>query len=322
MDIFIEKEFIYCFEENYPSNSDKVAWKILYSIFTEYTRLNWFLNSSEEDFDSVLLSSKVLMLLANNNSKNNISNDFYKTLTTTQRPIQTLVFTKDKKEWFNRINDKSIYCFCISNFEKNINEILIKHDKEFDLSDKENKFEWNYFSFISDKTNFIFITDPYIFSILKDEKEEERIERIKENLISLFKKNLNKSYHYKIFIISIFGGTTEIFQINNLLKNELSGFNVSFFLIPRNKSFKKFEFHDRLIYTNYSITKSGKGFNLQNINLINSEVITSTIFSKKTYKKYLNHFDNIKEYIFNLKTQYNNRFNNNTYNELNKFIEW
>ena len=97
---------------------------------------------------------------------------------------------------------------------------------------------------------------------------------------------------------------------------------MDFFLIPRNKRLEKFEFHDRLIYTNYSMTKSGKGFNLNNIKLINSEVITSSIFNKKTYKKYLNHFDSIQEYIFTLKTVYNNKFNNNTYNELNKFIKW
>ena len=50
-----------------------------------------------------------------------------------------------------------------------------------------------------------------------------------------------------------------------------------------------FDFHDRIIQTNYSLTECGKGFNLSHSKKSNSQIISESIFDKYTYNRLKNH---------------------------------
>lgn len=312
MNVFIEKEFIENFEIMYSDNAHLFEWKLLYVLFTEYTNINLFINSTDEDFEKVINNSEILRKLSDINPNIKLYSDLKKEIQNSNS-VQTLVFTEKEKDWLNKFDNQAILHFTYGDFAYKLNSFINKYQVEIDLSDKEIKFNWSVFNFLSEKSNFIFITDPYI---LKDNSGQ----KIKDNLIPLLNNNLNKTKHYKIFIIS------ELSDINvkDKLRKLYSGLanpNVKIYLINRFKGIDKGAFHDRLLYSNYSITTSGIGFNINSNKNYNSEVSTKTIFYKKTYKKYINHFKLIGEYIEKLEkySDYNNSFKTNEDNLYQKY---
>jgi len=305
MNIFLEKEFIENFELMYVDNAHIIEWELLYTLFTEYTNINLFINTKEEDFEKIIKSSQILITLSDINPNIKIYSDL-KNEIQNSNAIQTLVFTEYEKDWFKEIDCNTILHFTYSNFAEKLKEFIKRNHLEFDLSDKESKFNWKLFHFIADSSNVIFISDPYI---LKDKDGQ----KISQNLIPLLKNNLRNDQKYKVFIISDLKGV-KVDKILQVLYSKLADFKIKFYIINIIKDNKIMNFHDRLLYTNYSITTSGIGFNIDPKKTYNSEISTKTIFYKKTYKKYVNHFMLIGKYIDKLEkySDYNNSFKTNT----------
>ena len=69
-----------------------------------------------------------------------------------------------------------------------------------------------------------------------------------------------------------------------------------------------YDFHDRIIQTNFSLTECGKGFNLKQSKPSNSQITSETIFDIYTYKRLKNHCKMQKEYINKLKEMNTLRF--------------
>ncbi len=305
MNIFIEKEFIENFEIMYSDNAYLVEWKLLYVLFTEYTNINLFINSTNEDFENVIKSSEILLKLSDINPNIQPYSDL-KNEIINSNSVQTLVFTETEKDWFKEIDCSTILHFTYSDFADKLKEFIKNNQLEFDLSDRECEFNWNLFHFIANSSNFIFISDPYI---LKDKDGQ----KISHNLIPLLRNNLHKDQSYKVFIICDLADV-KVNKILQALYSKLADFDFKFYFINIIKGSKPMYLHDRLLYTNYSITTSGIGFNIDSNKTYNSEVLTKTIFYKKTYKKYVNHFKLIGEYIDKLEkyTDYSNTFKTNT----------
>lgn len=306
MNIFLEKEFINNFYIEYEENSHIEEWKLLYILFTEYNNIKLFINTTNEEFEEVIESNEILMKLSDINPniqpysdlKNEIKNS---------NSVQTLVFTEKEKDWFKEIDSNIILHFTYSDFEDKLKEFIERNHLEFDLSDKDSNFNWDLFHFIADSSNVIIISDPFI---LKDKDNQ----KISKNLIPLLMNNLHKDQTYKVFIISNLKDV-KVDKILQVLNSKLAAFDILLYIINIIDDINKpMELHDRLLYTNYSITTSGIGFNINPNKTYNSEILTKTIFHKKTYKKYVNHFKLIGEYIDKLEkfTDYENSFKTNT----------
>ncbi len=313
MNVFIEKEFIENFEIEYDSYSNVSEWKILYTLFTEYTNLNWFLNCTEDSYEEVISNSEILTKLSDINPNIKLYSDLEQELKSVNS-IQTLVFTEEEKEWNNKYN--TILPFTFSNFVEELRYFLKKHNLEFDLSDHTSKFNWDLFHFLSEKNHIVFITDPYILI-------DESGQKIKDNLLPLLKENLDENKEYKVFILTEIQDKETARQKTRFLDSSLAKFKVKFFLINRLRNIETMTFHDRLLYTNYSITTSGIGFNIRTNKPTNSEILTSTIFEKKTYKKFVNHFKLIGKYIMKLEkyTDYADSFKTNNDNLYKEFSQ-
>lgn len=117
-----------------------------------------------------------------------------------------------------------------------------------------------------------------------------------DNLFRLLDCNLQVNKSYNIFILTDFKNT-DINKKNQFLNSRLGKYSIKIHLINRIKDSEDFNLHDRLLYTNYTITESPSGFNLKRNKPGNSEISTSSIFEKYTYRKYINHMRGIKNYL-------------------------
>lgn len=161
MKIFIELEFIENFEIEFSERKNSQSFKIIYSIFTEYTNIECFLNIDDDKLEVVISDSELLTKLADNNprihTRVNLKESVFR-----EKSIQTLVFTAEKRDWFNELEKESILFFTYNDFEPKISEFIERTHKKFDLSDLKTKFDWKYFEFISIYNGIVFFSDPYI----------------------------------------------------------------------------------------------------------------------------------------------------------------
>ncbi len=299
MRVFLEKEFIEYFELEFLEKRYSGAYRRLYALFTEYPNIVCYINTDEDNLKTTILNSKILTKLTDINPRIYPCQDLRTTILGGES-LQTLVFTEDKKDWFENINDETILMFSYDDFEDGLMRFIEKTHIKFDLSDQEMTFDWNYFGFISAQNNVLILTDPYVLIDKGDQK-------IKDNLLELLKQNLIKEKPYVIFIITDFNDC-DIKNRYQFLNRNLGGYNVKVYLINRIKYIENFVLHDRLLYTNYTLTTSPAGFNIRTNKLVNSELATTSIFDKYTYKKYLNHMRGLTEYLKKLEsfTDYNN----------------
>jgi hypothetical protein len=202
---------------------------------------------------------------------------------------QTLVFTKDEKKWFSDLKKLGILCFSYNNYEREIKTFIDKTTFKIDLSDSDQiPVDWKVFQFLGNYSNFIILSDPYILNNGSGQK-------IKENLIPLLKENLNVNNFYSLFII------TEVDKdINTKVKkiySALNGFKIKIFVFNRLREIENMILHDRLLYSNYTISNSGIGFNLKYSKPVNSNLESASIFEKFTYKQQKNHLSELVRYI-------------------------
>jgi hypothetical protein len=303
MDLFIEKEFAENFQIEYYPGKETEIQKIVYSIFSEYTGINWFLNASE-DF---VKENELLFKLSDYNLNYKLDVDFDKLFDNEFIPKkQTIVLTEKPRAWFSILKEKGVLCFSFDDYELEIRQFIEKTHFKIDLSDKANiPFKWSSFYFLKEQTSFVIINDPFI---LRDNDGQ----KIRNNLILLLKENLNKNNSYSIFLLTKVDN--EIDKKIGQLNSALNGYKVKVFVFNILQEFENLDLHDRVLYTNYTMTDSGKGFNLNTSKPSNSQIVSVSIFEKHTYKRFNSHIKELEKYIGKLEKSenLNNPYRTNT----------
>lgn len=289
MDLYVEKEFAENFViEYYPDKGSEIQ-KIIYSIFSEYPGINWYLNTSE-DF---IVENELLYKLSDYNQNFELNVDFNKLFNSQFTPKnQTIVLTEKYRSWFPLLIEKGVLCFSYDDYEIEIQNFIDKTHFKIDLSAQENiPFKWNRFNFLNKQTNFIIISDHHILC----DKDGQKIGK---NLIPLLKENLNKNHSYSIFIFTELAEDFE--KKRGQLNSALNGYHAKIHLFNFLPEFENIDFHDRILYSNYTITDSGKGFNLNSSKLKNSQIVNASIFEKYTFKRFNIHLKELERYICKL----------------------
>ena len=291
MKVFFEKEFIENFEIEFSDKKYSEPFKLLYTVFTQYPNIECYTDIEEDLQKEAIEGSEILTKLTDINPRIKHVTDF-KVEILKKSSFQTLVFTAQEKDWFEELKELPVLFFSYKRLEEKLSDFIEKNHKKFDLSDEESRFDWKYFDFLYSDCEILLISDSYIIS-------DKYQQKIKDNLLLLLNKNLNPNKFYKIFIITELSDSNVREKIT-YLNSELAKFRLKIYLINRIKQIEVFDLHDRLLYTNYTVTTSPAGFNIKSRKLSNSEVITTSIFDEYTYKKQINHIKGIKKYLTNL----------------------
>lgn len=289
MDLFVEKEFVENFEIEYDPERKSDIQQIIYAIFSQYTKVHLFTNAPIQ----FVAESELLSRLTDNNTTNTFDIQFNEYFINNYIPkTQTLVLTGKSEKWFPSLIKVGVLCFSYDSYESGIRSFIKESHFRIDLSESEIfPFDWSVFKYLHNSRRFIIIVDPYILNDSSNQK-------IQNNLVPLIKKNLNKDEEFKIFIITEVDDN--VGKHIQLLYRELAEYKIKIYVFNRIKGLESIEMHDRLLYTSYVLTGSGKGFNLNLKKPINSEIVSESFFAKHTYKRLINHFDMLKAYILKL----------------------
>ena len=143
MDLFIEKEFAENFQIEYYPEKETEIQKIINSIFAKYTKINWFLNDSED----YVVENELLSKLSDSNLNFKVNVDFDKLFDKHFIPNkQTLVLTEKPRVWFPLLKEKGALCFSYDNYEKVLQKFIDETHFKVDLSDSENiPIDWQIF---------------------------------------------------------------------------------------------------------------------------------------------------------------------------------
>jgi len=305
MELYIEKAFIDNLYLGLDFKNLTPSQKVLINIFKEYGEVEKFMDVSintAEELES-LKTSNILIAYLNIIhpviSINSIKDHFFEK----SECKQTIILTQKVQNWFEDAEKKGALCFSYDNYENRINTIINELHFKVDLS--EGFKGWGFLKkFKNLNYNQITVTDGYIL-VDKDYQEME------DNLIPILKELfLTKSkvcnvdiFTKEIDAIKTNGGYSEERHIKekakkryNVLKNNIPKLNTIIQIIfSYNKNYRmnngdEFDFHDRIIQTNFSLMDSGKGFNLVgSTKQSNSQIISATIFEKYTYNRLKNH---------------------------------
>lgn len=293
MDLFVEKEFIEEFELDYDCSENKSEiQKIVFSVFTEFTQINLFINASV----SFINESRILSLFSDSNLNIKFNVDFDERFNNQfALSNQTLIFTKNTKSWFSSVKSIGALCYNYNDYEIDIQYFIDRTHFKIDLSQQENiPFKWEKFNFLNKQTNFIIISDHHILC----DKDGQKIGK---NLIPLLKENLDKNHSYSIFILTELAEDFE--KKLGQLNSALNGYRAKIYLFHFLPEFENIDFHDRILYSNYTMTDSGKGFNLYSSKPKNSQIVNASIFEKYTFKRYNTHLKELGRYIYKLENK-------------------
>ena len=314
MHLFIEESFLIKFENGYNIENPSIGRNCIHKILTEYTRVRIYfdkLNVFQQ------LDSKYLRIFLGNNPTLNEIGDFDSFFDSVDNlPNQTIVLCIESTKIKEKIQRLGGLCFDYETFETSIKSIIDNLHFKFSFADTEQRFSWSYLSnsnLIPIKT--IVIDDPYI---LKNQTGG----LMKENLIPLL-KNLLKDQKVKPSL-TIFSnviqkqqekGLSEVETVKSrysILESELKSYLTSICIAKSKIDQSIFEQHDRYLYTPFTITSVGIGFNIFPIvGKKNSKIEQLTIFDKFSYNEMKNHFEGLKE-------KYDKLANNNYHETLLK----
>lgn len=314
MDIFIEKTFIENFEIEYNPEKCSRVQAIIYTIFSEYTGIKLYLDIPENEIEEFVSTSELLQNLFNYNPTYNCINSFYDHIINNDPKYQTLVFTEEKKDWFAELNRQDILCFCWEDYESSINKFIQNTHFKIDLSDCVYPFDWKQLNFVGINSSFLIFSDSYILT-------DKSGQKIKDNIAKLLQENLDKSKKYKVFIVTDLNESETTIQSKlSRINSSLANYNTKVYLFNRIKDLEKFIIHDRLLYSNFTITDIGVGFNIYN-KPSNSIITNESIFEKFTYKRLKKHLEEIQKYIMKLETweDYNKPYKTNSKNAYKEF---
>jgi len=299
MELYIEKEFLDDFFIDY--NDNNLIQKTVKQIFEDYGDKSIFINAMEnsfEDFEKLKEENPFFASICNNNMSPNFVEISWG-LIKESNFNQTLIFTNKTYDWFKDAEEKGALCFSYDSYETDIGNIIKNLHFKIDLSegfkgwgflDKMNQINYNYLT----------ITDGYI---LKDEK------KMRYNIFQILNK-LTLSHNIYLDIL-----TKELKPdhpkdgekrkakakerynaINDKYNSKIK--NIRIIMSEGLINEEGFNFHDRIIQTNFSLMDCGKGFDDLKINKIsNSQIISETIFDKYTYDRLRRHKSYQTKYI-------------------------
>lgn len=304
MELYIENEFLENFYHGYDEKTRSTSQNIVATILQEYAEVEWFINC---EIDSI----EKMETLKNENpffharsiysspiSIKSIEEHFFER----SKCDQTLIFTQNNEDWFGEAERKGALCFSISNYIEKIENIIRTCHFKIDLSN--NQFSgWNFLSNLKYLPfNKILINDGYILT-------DKSSQKIKDNLIPLLQNIIGKNYNQETKI-EIYTkdfnparpGTFDQIKIEadkklSRLNSVFANYKFKIKIISNNLQTSNYDFHDRLIYLNYLIIDSPKGFNLMPHKMSNSQLMVETIFDKYTYNRLRNHNKMHSDYL-------------------------
>lgn len=307
MELYIEKDFLDDFYISVDTDNPTPPQEILINIFKNYGEVAKFIEISIdtfEDFESLKYENKYFAYLCEYHppiSIENIKEHFFKY----SKCEQTIILTQQPQQWFEEAESRGALCLSFNDYESRIESIINKCTIKIDLSD--HFVGWNKLNELkSIPNNELFISDPYV---LKDSSNQ----KIDRNLIPLLKTLFNNSRSTIVKILtSNFAVRIEtpdnilenVMYIHSKLNRVFANKSVKFKVISTHKSSGyRFDFHDRIIISNFYKIESGKGFNLIPFKQSDSILSAETVFDKFTYnrmknlrKKYIGLEDHLKKH--------------------------
>lgn len=198
------------------------------------------------------------------------------------------------------MKEKGVLCFNYDTYENELEYFLETTRVTVELDNPDNiPINWEFFQFLRKERNFLIISDPYI---LTDSWGQE----IRKNLVPLLKGNLCKEHFYSIFIITEVDDDIEKKIL--LLYSALKAYHVKLYVFNRLRQIENMKMHGRILYSNYTFTKSGIGFNLNIKKIVNEEVTVDSIFNKSVYRRMNEHFSQFIGYIDRLEKLERDKF--------------
>ena len=298
MEVYVDLAFLDNFYIDYEGRKGQ---EILKSILTDYGDRRVFVNYALEDFGRLKLENEFFALMGNTLAPIPVES-LEKQLFNHSTFEQLLVFVNEEQNWFEKARQKGALCFCFKDYETAIEAIIDQLHFRIDLS--KGFMGWQFLERFRDlPLNKLIVTDGYVLSDKANQKVEENILPILKSLLQERKESI------QIGII-----TKELNPISDkpehirekakkrydLLNRTFARLQAKFKIIMDGIE-NPFDFHDRIIQTNFSLTECGKGFNLSKSKPSNSQIISETIFDKYTYDRLKNHCRMQKEYIKKLK---------------------
>ncbi len=290
MELYIEKEFL---DNFYIDDNGSPIQEIVKSVFKDYGSKLVFIDTPFQDFADVekLKKDNEIFALICSNDKIPFSVVSIKDhLFNKSNFAQTLVFVNEDKDWLEDAEIRGALCFTWKNYISKIESIELNYHKEIDLIDGFGG--WQDLDKIKNlPSNEIIIDDPYILS---------NHQKIKNNLFPLLKSLLNnKSSQINTILLTKFINPNkfrpvdtikkEVKSIHRELNSHFAEYKVSFKSISTDPCHSKnFNFHDRIILTNFLKIESGIGFDLIRIKQSNSAIRIDSIFNKRTYDRMQN----------------------------------
>jgi len=298
MEVYVEREFL---DNFYLEFEGKKEQEVVLSIMTSYGDRRVFVNYELGDFEKLKSENEFFALIGNTLPAIPVDS-IEKHLFDHSDFRQVLVFMNEPQAWFDEAEKKGSICFSFSNYEKKIKEIVNNLRFKIDLS--EGFKGWQFLErFKEIPFNNLVITDGYVLS----DKANQKVE---ENILPILKILLEK----RTGMLAIDVITKDLDPLSpepkhikekakkryELLNRTFAKFRAKFKIIMDGID-NPFDFHDRIIQTNFSLTECGKGFNLSQSKRSNSQITSETIFDIYTYKRLKNHRKMQNEYINKLK---------------------
>jgi hypothetical protein len=308
MEIYIEKEFLDNFYLEFDEDSHSPSQMILANILRDYAEVEWLIDctiESLEDFeklknDNPFFAARALIL--GPVSINSIKDHFF------EKSIcrQTLIFTQNTENWFSEAENKGALCFSFESYQTKIETLVDSCHFKIDLSEQFQG--WKVFSNLKNMPfNKIIINDAYILTDQDTQRMDRNLFPLIKNIIDIrnktpigieiFTKNLNPPQPGTFDQIKIMAE-----KRFNRLNSVFANYDLKFKIISNTLQKGRYDFHDRLIYLNFMIIDSPKGFNLEPHKKSNSQISAETIFDKYTYNRLRNHLKMHDDYLNKIKS--------------------
>ncbi|MFD1315224.1 hypothetical protein [Namhaeicola litoreus] len=298
MELYVDKVFL---DNFYIEYEGRPSQEVLKSILTSYGDKRVFIDFNPDDFEKLKSENEYFALIGNTLPPTPVDS-IEKQLFEKSDFSQVLVFMNEPQAWFEEAEKKGALCFTFDNYERRIKEIIDKLHFKIDLS--EGFKGWQFLEQFNELPfNNLVITDGYVLS----DKDRQKVE---DNILPILKLLLGKrtgNLQIDILTKDLNPLSTEAKHIKEKAKKRYELLNRTFanlqakFQIIMDGIENPFDFHDRIIQTNFSLTDCGKGFNLSQSKPSNSQIISESIFDRYTYNRLNNHRKMQRAYINKLK---------------------
>lgn len=282
MRIYIDEKFLQKFVSLDEDKSFGV--RALWNIANNYAQVTWFFNSniSERNFAEWEFSNKFLALITGKGHVKKISLDFETEIVRAKNNIQIL-FSENYQNWHGDIK-KDVLVFTLDNFETNLQTFCEKLNFYYSADDIKG---WKGLSALSSvPLKNLTIIDKYVFSLYVEYLDDHLLDN---SFISILQNLKIKDYQTIKVYTSLITKSKSVsdfkYQVENiydLAKQEINS-EFTFSVLNSELDTKKFDFHDRNIFTDYCIVKIGAGFKSSFKKFTNTELEGSSIFEKKGY---------------------------------------